>query len=42
MILNMHGNVVNPETASEYAHIMFDIKNAEKINKKNCQLIHLV
>ncbi len=25
---------VNPETASEYAHIMFDIKNAEKINKK--------
>ena len=33
---------VNPETASEYAHIMFDIKNAEKINKKNYQLIHLV
>lgn len=33
---------VNPETASEYAHIMFDIKNAEKINKKNCQLTHLV
>ncbi|MBY0595263.1 peptide ABC transporter substrate-binding protein [Bacillus bingmayongensis] len=25
---------VNPETGSEYAHIMFDIKNAEKINKK--------
>ena len=25
---------INPETASEYAHIMFDIKNAEKINKK--------
>ncbi|KEK22984.1 peptide ABC transporter substrate-binding protein [Bacillus gaemokensis] len=25
---------VSPETASEYAHIMFDIKNAEKINKK--------
>lgn len=33
---------INPETASEYAHIMFDIKNAEKINKKNYQLIHLV
>ncbi|HDR4571605.1 peptide ABC transporter substrate-binding protein [Bacillus cytotoxicus] len=25
---------INPETASEYAHIMFDIKNAEKVNKK--------
>ncbi len=26
---------INPETASEYAHIMFDIKNAEKVNKKS-------
>ncbi|UOY93209.1 peptide ABC transporter substrate-binding protein [Ectobacillus sp. JY-23] len=25
---------VNPETAAEYAYIMFDVKNAEKINKK--------
>ncbi|EOV9526065.1 peptide ABC transporter substrate-binding protein [Bacillus cytotoxicus] len=29
---------INPETASEYAHIMFDIKNAEKVNKKELPL----
>ncbi|PFA16666.1 MULTISPECIES: peptide ABC transporter substrate-binding protein [Bacillus cereus group] len=26
--------LVNPETGSEYAYIMYDVKNAEKINKK--------
>ncbi|MGF9966463.1 peptide ABC transporter substrate-binding protein [Bacillus rhizoplanae] len=32
---------VNPETASEYAQILFDIKNAKKVNKKELPLDEL-
>ncbi|MBJ8030821.1 peptide ABC transporter substrate-binding protein [Bacillus cereus group sp. N21] len=33
--------LVNPETGSEYAYIMYDVKNAEKINKKQIGLDEL-
>ncbi|MBO1625634.1 peptide ABC transporter substrate-binding protein [Bacillus arachidis] len=33
--------LVNPETGSEYAYIMYDVKNAEKINKKQMGLDEL-
>ncbi|KEK23102.1 peptide ABC transporter substrate-binding protein [Bacillus gaemokensis] len=33
--------LVNPDTASEYAYIMYDVKNAEKINKKQMGLEEL-
>ena len=33
MISFMLGKLVTPKTASEYAFIMFDIENAEDINK---------
>ncbi|MGH1141423.1 peptide ABC transporter substrate-binding protein [Bacillus pseudomycoides] len=33
--------LVNPETGSEYAYIMYDVKNAEKINKKQIGLNEL-
>ncbi|WP_410982833.1 peptide ABC transporter substrate-binding protein [Bacillus cereus] len=33
--------LINPETGSEYAYIMYDVKNAEKINKKQIGLDEL-
>ncbi|AWC32839.1 peptide ABC transporter substrate-binding protein [Bacillus cytotoxicus] len=33
--------VINPETASQYAYIMYDVKNAEKINKQQLGLDEL-
>ncbi|MDM5188909.1 peptide ABC transporter substrate-binding protein [Bacillus sp. DX4.1] len=33
--------LINPETGSEYAYIMYDVKNAEKINKKQLGLNEL-
>ncbi|MGX5609051.1 peptide ABC transporter substrate-binding protein [Bacillus cereus] len=32
---------VNPETGAQYAYIMFDVKNAEKINKKELPVAQL-
>lgn len=32
---------INPETASQYAYMLFYVKNAKEINKEQCLLMHL-